>query len=108
MRRRRRWERLRGAAMLLLPFIAAGVLVFFASALDSLDSGRQAQSMAQLEQAVRRGCTACYAAEGVYPPSLDYLQSHYGLQIDESRYTVRYAVIGENLMPDITVLENDA
>lgn len=108
MRKRSLLRRLQNAALLLLPFAAAAVLVFFAAALNEMDGGRRDQSMAQLEQAVRRSCTACYAAEGVYPPSLEYLQEHYGLQVDDSRYTVRYSAIGENLMPDITVLENDA
>ena len=34
------------------------------------------------------------------------LLSHYGIQVDEERYTVHYSAIAENLMPDITVLEN--
>ena len=50
---------------------------------------------------------ACYAAEGAYPPSLEYLKEHYGVQIDGERYTVHYMVIADNLMPDITVLENN-
>ena len=60
----------------------------------------------ELEEAVRRGCVACYAAEGRYPPDLEYLKEHYGIQVDEGRYTVRYDAFAENLMPDITVLEN--
>ena len=60
---------------------------------------------AQLEEAVRRSAVACFAAEGRYPPSLDYLKEHYGLQIDERRYVVFYEVYAENLMPDIVVLE---
>lgn len=48
---------------------------------------------------------ACYAAEGIYPPNLDYLREHYGIQIDETRYMVVYDVFASNLMPDITVLE---
>ena len=49
---------------------------------------------------------ACYAAEGVYPPNAAYLEEHYGVQIDHTLYTVKYEVIASNLMPDITVLEN--
>ena len=41
---------------------AAAVLLFFASALDTLDSGRDAEGLRQLEEALRRGCAACYAA----------------------------------------------
>ena len=54
--------------------------------------------------ALRRGCVSCYATEGVYPPTLEYLQEHYGVQIDRRRYKVYYEVFAENLMPNITVL----
>ena len=91
---------------LLVPVIAAAALLCFATALDSLDSGRAEEDLRQLEETLRRGCVACYAAEGVYPPDLEYLKEHYGLQVDENQYTVRYDVFAENLMPDITVLEN--
>ncbi len=91
---------------LLLPAAAIAVLLCFATALDGLDGGRSAENLRQLEETLRRGCVACYAAEGVYPPTLDYLKEHYGLQVDEARYTVRYTAFAENLMPDITVLEN--
>ena len=58
-------------------------------------------------KALRRGCVACYAAEGVYPPNLDYLKEHYGVQVDDARYVVIYSVFADNLMPDITVLVNE-
>ena len=90
----------------LLPVVAAAALLWFATAVDSLDSGRSQEDLRQLEETLRRSCVACYAAEGAYPPDVDYLKEHYGLQIDERRYTVRYMAFAENLMPDITVLEN--
>lgn len=90
----------------LLPLVFVIAAVCFATALDSLDQGREAESVRQLEQTLRRGCVACYAAEGIYPPNLEYLEEYYGLQIDETRYTVHYSAFAENLMPDITVLEN--
>ena len=91
---------------LLLPVAAAAVLLCFATAVESLDSGRVEEDMRQLEETLRRGCVACYAAEGAYPASLDDLTERYGIQIDGERYTVRYSAFAENLMPDITVLEN--
>ncbi len=91
---------------LLVPVVAVAALLCFAMALESLNSGRAEEDLRQLEETLRRGCVACYAAEGVYPPSIDYLKEHYGLQVDEARYTVRYSAFAENLMPDITVLEN--
>ena len=104
MRRQRRWPAL--LAGLLAPVVfAAGVLVFF-TALNHLDSGRKTEGRTQLEQSLRRASAACYAAEGIYPPDLAYLEEHYGVQVDEERYTVDYRAFASNLMPDITVLEN--
>jgi len=90
---------------LLLPAAAVVILLFFATALDSLDSGREAEGLRQLENALQRGCVACYADEGAYPPTLEYLTEHYGIQVDAERYTVYYDIFAENLMPTITVLE---
>ena len=89
---------------LLLPAIAAAVLVFFAAALDSLSTGRDEEDLRQLEEALRRSCAACYAAEGVYPPNLEYLEDHYGIRVDEERYAVFYTAFADNLMPEITVV----
>lgn len=82
------------------------VLLIFASTLSNLQDGRISEGREQLENAVRRSAVACYAAEGIYPPSVEYLEEHYGLQIDRERYTVIYSVFASNLMPDVTVLEN--
>ena len=90
----------------LLPCGGILALLIFASALSGLDSGRAEEDLHQLETALRRGCVACYAAEGIYPPTLDYLADHYGVQVDEEKYTVFYDIFATNLMPDITVLEN--
>lgn len=89
---------------LLLPAIAAAVLVMFAAALDGLTTGRDAEDLRQLEEALRRSCAACYAAEGVYPPNLEYLEDHYGIRVDEDRYAVFYTAFADNLMPEITVV----
>ena len=90
---------------LAIPGIIVIVLLCFSFALDSLDSGKDAENLHQLEEALRRGCAACYAVEGAYPPDLEYLEEHYGIQVDETRYKVYYNVFAHNLMPDITVLE---
>jgi len=92
--------------VLLLPAVLAAVLIFLC-ALSNLSDARHSEGREQLEEAVRRSAVACYAAEGIYPPDLEYLEEHYGLQVDRRRYTVIYDVFASNLMPDVTVLEND-
>ena len=88
-----------------LPCVVAAVLLCFASALENLENGVDAESLRQAEEALRKGCAACYAVEGVYPPDLEYLEEHYGIRVDEEKYTIHYNVFAGNLMPDITVLE---
>ena len=93
--------------MLLLPLAAVLILVLFSTAVSNLEDGRVSEGRRQLEDSIRRSAVACYAAEGVYPPDLAYLEEHYGVQVDEDRYTVDYRAFASNLMPDITVLENE-
>lgn len=81
------------------------VVLAFTRGVDALGQGQDQQALDRLTQAIRQGCVTCYAAEGRYPESLDYLVEHYGLQIDQSRYAVFYEPTGANLMPQITVLE---
>lgn len=98
----------RGCSLgLLLPALALAALLCFFSALSNLEQGRSAEGKLQLEEALRRATAACYAAEGGYPPDLQYLKDHYGIQVDETRYTVIYDSFASNLMPDITVLESE-
>lgn len=103
--RKGRKKRIALPGWLVLPVAAVLALTLFAGAMDSLTVGRSLEDRRQLEQALRRGCVACYAAEGAYPTDLEYLKEHYGVQVDEERYTVVYSPVAPNLMPDITVLE---
>ena len=97
--RKRLWK---GIAGVLLVALAAAL---FFTALHRLDAGQAEEGRAQLEAALRRAAVACYAAEGFYPPDVDYMTAHYGLQYDEATYQVHYEIFASNLMPDITVVE---
>lgn len=57
-----------------------------------------------LQTAIERDIAHCYAVEGTYPPSLQYLKDHYGLTYDENVFFVDYQAIGANIMPDVTIL----
>jgi hypothetical protein len=75
--------------------------------LGNIGADRSEEGRQQLERALRRAALACYATEGFYPPTLEYMQDHYGVQINEELYIVHYMVEAENMMPDITVLERN-
>lgn len=76
-------------------------LVFFG--VRSLRAGSDAARLEMTQQAVRRTVVQCYALEGRYPPSLDYLADRYGLMMDVDRYVYHYRLNGANLMPEILV-----
>lgn len=85
--------------------MALAVLLFFFAAVNRLEQGRAAEGKYQLEEALRRTAAACYAAEGFYPPNVEYMVEKYGLQYDDDAYRVHYEVFASNLMPEITVVE---
>ncbi len=85
--------------------LASLVAAAFFAGLRNVNSEVAKQGRERLEDAVRRAAVACFAAEGAYPPDVDYLVAHYGLSVDEERYIVHYEIFAENLMPDITVLD---
>lgn len=61
--------------------------------------------METLELAISRSITHCYATEGHYPESLDYLIENYGITYDADQYFVDYQILGKNLYPDVTIIE---
>lgn len=77
----------------------------FYQGVESLSSSTQKRQRESLENALIRNITYCYAVEGSYPESLDYLKEHYGLTYDEDRFFVDYQVIGANILPDVTIIE---
>jgi len=94
-------------AFLIFTVIAILVLAFFLTALSNVDKEKTSEDRIQLEKATINAAVSCYAIEGSYPPSIEYLAENYGLQIDTERFTVKYELYASNLMPDITVLVNE-
>ena len=84
--------------------ISLVVFLLFWMGLTSIQKRVDEEGIQTLQTAVTRSVTRCYAEEGSYPESLDYLKEHYGLHYDESKYFVDYQPIGSNIMPDITIM----
>lgn len=89
-------------------FSAALFLLIFLAFLWGISgvSGKAAKQRTQsLEQAISRSIAHCYATEGYYPESLSYIQEHYGISYDPDEFFVDYQVLGENIFPDVTIIE---
>lgn len=57
-----------------------------------------------LRDSLYRASVQCYAIEGRYPPSVEYLEENYGIQINRDCYYVFYDGFASNVMPEITVM----
>lgn len=45
----------------------------------------------------------CYATEGVYPPSLEYLENNYGFRLNKNKFDYFYDVFASNVRPDLVI-----
>lgn len=85
--------------------LLAAVPLLFSQAVDALSDRAGAEQKKNLEDAVWRGITQCYAMEGRYPQSMEYLKQEYGIQYDSQQFFVDYQALGANILPDVTVIE---
>ena len=95
----------RGILSFLLPlllFLVCFVWLYFG--ILSTGERSQAEGLQMAQQAVERAVVQCYAVEGAYPQSIEYLEDHYGLVVDHDRYVVTYEAFASNLRPYVQVL----
>jgi uncharacterized membrane protein YfbV (UPF0208 family) len=89
-----------------ISFIAifALILYFVLTGLSQASAASSTEGQRIAVNSITRAVINCYASEGMYPPSYEYLKEHYGLSVDENKYIIHYTIFAENIMPDITVL----
>ena len=74
------------------------ILALFNAGLDTVDE------LGDVYADVTRAVYTFYATEGWYPPNIDVLKEHYGLDIDLDRFEVRYQPGAPDTRPEIVVL----
>ena len=96
---------LRKIQKLSLPLIGLLLLfIVFIKGIASVSETTIDKQKESLTTALNRSITQCYAVEGTYPPSLEYIENHYGLTYDHDKFFVDYQVYGANMYPTVTVL----
>ena len=80
------------------------IAVVFVMAVDYAGNSTIEKQQESLEKAIARDIVQCYAIEGQYPPSLEYMEEHYGLTYDKNTFFVDYQPIAANLYPDYIVV----
>lgn len=93
--------------------IAAGavfvaLILGFVLLLNSLTATSGDQEAQLVHDAVKNAVLTCYAVEGTYPETLDYLRENYKLAYNMERFVVEYDAFASNLMPTISVRERGA
>lgn len=85
----------------ILIFLA--VVIILVLALSDVSKTSSDESLTIAENSVRRAVITCYAQEGRYPASIDYLKENYGLYVSDD-FMVSYDMFADNIMPDIIVM----
>ena len=84
----------------MLIFLA--VVIILVLAVSDVSRTSNEESLTIAENSIRRAVITCYAQEGRYPESIEYLKENYGLYVSED-FDVRYNIFASNIMPDIIV-----
>ena len=79
-----------------------GMIVY---GLRQTEESSRSEGLRILEDSIRRAVVICYAVEGRYPDTIEYIEKNYGIHIDWSKYAVHYSIFASNLLPDITVID---
>lgn len=97
--RRRTLVRALAVSLAVFALVVSGAILLLNYIGNASDEGQ----IAIVRDAVRGALTTCYAVEGAYPTSIDYLVENYGLAYDESRFFITYDAFASNVYPDIMV-----
>ena len=97
--------RFRAVTVVLGAVLFAVMILWLVLALGNASQVSDEERLLQVKQSVENGITLCYATEGAYPASLDYLTESYGVVIDEGRFLVHYECFASNVRPTVTVIQ---
>lgn len=99
----------KNALAYIIPILLFGaMLAWFITAMNNTDDSTSRRELAAVKSTLENGITMCYAIEGVYPESVDYLTENYGLNYDKDKYIVRYDRFADNIRPTVSVIERQA
>ena len=88
--------------------VFVALIVGFVVLVNSLTNTSGSQEAELVHDAVKNAVLTCYAVEGTYPESLEYLREHYKLAYNTERFVVEYDAFASNVMPEIVVRERGA
>ncbi len=89
----------------IIVFIA--VICVFLSAINYTADAATTRNEQALRNAISKDIVHCYAQNGYYPPSLDYIQKKYGLKYNTDEFFIDYQPTGSNMYPSVTIIRKE-
>ena len=97
------WDTLRSCVVpVLFTVVITGMIMF---ALQQVEASSRAEGLRILEESIYRAVAKCYAVEGRYPDTIEYVENQYSVHIDRTKYVVHYEIFASNILPEISVIE---
>ena len=90
-----------GASVSIVLFI--GIILFFVVSISNASKEIDDNEVITLRKSIDKAIVNCYAIEGAYPESIEYIEENYGVVIDRDRFIVIYEVLGPNVLPNVIV-----
>ena len=84
--------------------IFVAVIGLFIYGISAVSNSSVVNDQEILTEAINRDIVHCYCVEGMYPPSVKYMEEHYGLLYDSDKFIVDYEYIGANIMPKVMII----
>lgn len=84
------------------------ILALFYFGTSALSGRAMNEQIENVNTQLRQSVVHCYCVEGTYPESLAYLEENYGFTYNKNRFFIDYQPLGQNMMPDITVIVRDS
>lgn len=94
---KRRTRRIAVACAVACVLVAALLIV------GALQTSAREQGAAALRESIINAAKQCCAIEGSYPATLEHLEEHYGVVVNDDDYVVSYESFADNVMPTVVV-----
>ncbi len=94
--------RRRRHGLLAVAFVILAIVVALFVGARVREDAREQGAIA-LRETILAAATRCCAVEGSYPQSLDYLEEHYGLRVNDRDYAIIYEAFATNVAPNVVV-----
>lgn len=92
----------------IMPVLTTALIILvLIKATDNLSRHSFREELSSAQNAVMKSAVQCYALEGRYPPTVEYLKENYGLFVNEDKFIIHYRAFASNIIPDIEVLPRD-